>query len=568
MAQHAEVPRDTAQLAEVPRAQHDMVQRVCVYVYVSPAKEATSDTQNFLAKLSFAKQIADRLPTGSMATMLVFVKGFTGKTFGLHVRPHSTVHEVKLLVLQVTGVKPDAQHLMYLMYGGRQLEDGRCLRDCGVKHEATLHLVARLRGMISSFTANDVSRADVAYLMLDDEDRAKAEIPVEELRRIAALHNANPSESFSISWPSPLTSDEMAHLCKFLQCVWDDATASSSSAKADETSAAASSSSAAAGGGGASESESAVVGGGESKSAAVGGGASESAVVGEIAVGGGGGSESANHASRGDLKVVVSQKQLVEILLTMHKRATYGADEDDAARATYDTDEDDAARASNDADDGDADGDDTDVMARAMATTQDLLALFKGPPNTRAKIAFRMTVGPTDACIPFHCDGPYATSTTQIALNSSKEYRGGRLVYCTFEGASAESVETAETAEIAKGVEAARVRLHVTERPAGTVTHHRPKIVHGVTRMVSGTRYSLFVLDEANGLGDKGVLDLTRDGRSFSRILRTVSSRHALHTVSSRGVLSSGVSTVSNNEVRAAEEIDDSPTIKTRRFGQ
>jgi len=29
--------------------------------------------------------------------------------------------------------------------------------------------------------------------------------------------------------------------------------------------------------------------------------------------------------------------------------------------------------------------------------------------------------------------------------------------------------------------------------------------LHGVTRLISGKRYSLFVVDRANGLGDKGV---------------------------------------------------------------
>ena len=529
-----------------------------------------------------------------MATILIFVKGFTGKTFGLHVQPDSTVDGVKLLVEQATGVKPDVQRLII---GGRQLEDGQRLCDCHVKNEATLHLVARLRGMISSFTESDVGKAAVAYLMLDDDDRARAATPVEELRRIAVTHNANPSESFALDWPSPLTPDEMAHLCKFLQSVWDDASSNarakvgssntrakaveiaSTSDKADETSAAASSRSAVVRGSagsnaswgtdsnasgraavGESAGSNAAVGESAGSNAAVGRGASSNAAVGESA---------GSNAAAGDLKVVVSQKQLVEILLAMHKRAA-------------------------------ADDEDTDVMARATATTQDLLALFKGPPHARAKIAFRMTVGPTNACIPFHCDGPYATSTTQIALNSSKEYQGGRLVYCTFEGAFEDAFEGAK-------VESARVRLHVTERPAGTVTHHRPKIVHGVTRMVSGTRYSLFVLDDANGLGDKDVLDLARDSHNFSRIMSFFCRRQGRGAVAGisvastdvagrdmagGGITGSGItgtdvagSGITGTDVAGTDvagsgmagsgictsylmEFDDSPDKKARRFGR
>merc|ERR1719410_1871258 len=42
-----------------------------------------------------------------------------------------------------------------------------------------------------------------------------------------------------------------------------------------------------------------------------------------------------------------------------------------------------------------------------------------------AKIALRMTQGPSNACINFHCDGAYATGTVQIALNDESEYKGG-----------------------------------------------------------------------------------------------------------------------------------------------
>ena len=41
--------------------------------------------------------------------------------------------------------------------------------------------------------------------------------------------------------------------------------------------------------------------------------------------------------------------------------------------------------------------------------------------------------------------------------------------------------------------------------PPGTLTIHPRQQLHGVTRLISGKRYSLFVVDRANGLGDKGV---------------------------------------------------------------
>jgi hypothetical protein len=43
------------------------------------------------------------------------------------------------------------------------------------------------------------------------------------------------------------------------------------------------------------------------------------------------------------------------------------------------------------------------------------------------------------------------------------------------------------------------------------MTVHPREQMHAVTRLVSGKRYSLFVVDQANGLGDKGVFDVERD---------------------------------------------------------
>jgi hypothetical protein len=109
----------------------------------------------------------------------------------------------------------------------------------------------------------------------------------------------------------------------------------------------------------------------------------------------------------------------------------------------------------------------------------------------RPKIALRQTRGPTKACINFHCDGPYASSTTQIALN--EEYKGGTLIF------------------FCNG------KLHrLDNRPAGSLVQHPPKVLHGVTCLTSGIRNSLFVVDQQNGLGEAGVIVVTSEHvRSF-----------------------------------------------------
>ena len=57
----------------------------------------------------------------------------------------------------------------------------------------------------------------------------------------------------------------------------------------------------------------------------------------------------------------------------------------------------------------------------------------------------------------------------QVALNDEAEYAGGRLVFATSSG------------------------FEMPRRPAGTACTHTFEVVHGVTAMESGTRYSLFL---------------------------------------------------------------------------
>merc|ERR1712070_561772 len=96
-----------------------------------------------------------------------------------------------------------------------------------------------------------------------------------------------------------------------------------------------------------------------------------------------------------------------------------------------------------------------------------------------------MTRGPTNACINFHCDGSYATGTVQVALNDQTEYSGGRLCFFVND------------------------RLWELDRPAGSVCQHPQKVLHAVTALLEGTRKSLFVVDQRNGLGEGGVVEVT-----------------------------------------------------------
>ena len=110
-----------------------------------------------------------------------------------------------------------------------------------------------------------------------------------------------------------------------------------------------------------------------------------------------------------------------------------------------------------------------------------------------SKLALRRTEGEVDGCIDFHTDARNHTDykanhTVQIALNDDTEYNGGRLCYFS-----------------------SQIGLTVTSRPAGTLTSHSAVVLHAVTKLHSGIRYGLFVVDTENGLGEKDVHHLETD---------------------------------------------------------
>eukprot|EP00928_Gymnodinium_smaydae_P026956 TRINITY_DN21000_c0_g1_i1.p1 TRINITY_DN21000_c0_g1~~TRINITY_DN21000_c0_g1_i1.p1 ORF type:complete len:395 (-),score=35.95 TRINITY_DN21000_c0_g1_i1:206-1336(-) len=311
--------------------------------------------------------------------MHIFVKALPRKTITLSAEPDDTIATVKALIQDMEGIPVDQQRIVQ---AGIEFEDGRSLSDYNILNNAIVYLLLRLRGNISTFRATNLSDPLIQYLMLSDEQREDARVPLESLRAKAAAESADDFQTFRFVRNGDVLDNSCCELLSsFMDFLW---------------------------------------------------------------------AKTSNEfpADRVDMRAHVPDAELMSLL----KCPVQTCD--------------------------------------APKVLRDLRDAFRKIPGTpknpsASKIDLRMTRGPSNACINFHCDGTYATGTVQIALNDATQYSGGRL--CFF----------------------ANDWLHVLERPAGSVCQHPSRVLHAVTALSEGTRKSLFVVDRTNGLGDAGVVEVT-----------------------------------------------------------
>ena len=137
---------------------------------------------------------------------------------------------------------------------------------------------------------------------------------------------------------------------------------------------------------------------------------------------------------------------------------------------------------------------------RGLWVLQSLHGSFSEIPNAKSekKIAMCITRGPTKSCVNFHCDGGHASATVQVALNDSSEYTGGHLCFFVNDN------------------------LEILKRSVGSMTQYPAKVLYGVTSLTKGTRKSLFVVDQANGLGEGAVVVVNeKEVNEFAELLKS-----------------------------------------------
>lgn len=165
---------------------------------------------------------------GPLGPLQISVKTLTGKTLTIDARGCDTITQFQMKIQDKEGIPPDQQRLIFV---GNQLEVDRTLSSYGVENGAIFHLVLRLRGMISTFTSSDTDNPLVAYLMMTDEERANAPVPIEALRKKIMKspylgRPVNCFETYNATYnyeenPAILHESQLKYFCELLDFEWD-----------------------------------------------------------------------------------------------------------------------------------------------------------------------------------------------------------------------------------------------------------------------------------------------------------------------------------------------------------
>ena len=104
---------------------------------------------------------------------------------------------------------------------GEHIDPKATVEDLELWDNDQIDCMLKQVGMISTFTSNDRSDPLTNYLMMTDDERANATVPIVELRRKAKSVYAKPFVTFNYEEnPEVLHESQLAILCELLEIVW------------------------------------------------------------------------------------------------------------------------------------------------------------------------------------------------------------------------------------------------------------------------------------------------------------------------------------------------------------
>jgi hypothetical protein len=96
------------------------------------------------------------------------------------------------------------------------------LSHYGINEGSNLHLVLRLKGMISNFNSNNTTNPLISYLLLGDEEHANTSIPIKELCEAHTERGANIFSTFYYDErPDIFHESQLDMLCNLLDFMWE-----------------------------------------------------------------------------------------------------------------------------------------------------------------------------------------------------------------------------------------------------------------------------------------------------------------------------------------------------------
>ena len=115
----------------------------------------------------------------------------------------------------------DERELRYTIDGERINPEDTPI-DLGLQDEDVIEVIRPMIGMISTFTSSDTSDALIEYLMLTDEQRVTAPVPIQQLKHKQMVKRADNDVRFTYKQnPDILHPSQLSILSELLSFVWD-----------------------------------------------------------------------------------------------------------------------------------------------------------------------------------------------------------------------------------------------------------------------------------------------------------------------------------------------------------